>query len=335
MPMTAPKVSIIVLNYNGLHFLEPCLSSIRKQTYSRIETIVVDNNSTDGSVEFLLKVPEIRLVRNRENYGYAKANNIGATEAQGELLLFLNNDTELFPNMIESLVANYKIHTIVAPAQILESNRLSDYVGMAGNGADIFGYPYGEFNAKKTKLFYVDGAGIFVAKSDFFSIGMFDEELFIFEEDIDFSWRARLMGYTIVSCWESKFYHYSGGVVLGGAAKEGRYATSYFRRYLNEKNVIRNIIKNYSWYVAPCMLSAVIFLDIGEAILLCIMGEGRAAWCYVKALYWNIKNFPNSLAFRKKVQRQRVVSDWSILKAMYFRSSKITAFCRVGMPKFR
>ena len=329
------KVSIIILNYNGLKFLKKCLPTIEKQSYLTIETIVVDNNSSDGSCDFVKSQTSVKLIANNENYGYSKANNIAAGRANGDFLLFLNNDTELFPDMIEKLVLNYQEMSILAPAQILFVNKGVDLFGAAGNGMDIFGYPYGNKNPKITKVFYVDGAAIFIKKEDFINIGMFDEELFLFEEDIDFSWRAQLMGYKIVQSWDSKFYHYSGGSALGGGFKNKIYETSYFRRYLNERNVIRNILKNYSFSFLVIILPSLLLIHLCEIIILIIIGNWKVAACYFRAYHWNIMNFKDTIIHRKKVQSVRIINDIKLINKIYFSYSKLIAFIRIGFPKFK
>lgn len=165
--MTNRKVSIIVLNYNGLDFLKECLSAVKAQTYAGIETIVVDNNSSDASCEYLRRLDWVKLVANKDNFGFSKANNIGAKEAKGEFLLFLNNDTELFPDAVEKMVSCWEEKTIVAPAQIVSSNRENDTQGFPGNGMDILGNAFGKEDPGKRKIFYVEGSALFIKKQDF------------------------------------------------------------------------------------------------------------------------------------------------------------------------
>ena len=94
-----PLVSIIIVNYNGKKFLEKCLNSLMKIDYKPYEIILVDNSSSDGSVEFVeTNYPKISIVKLEKNYGYAKANNIGVQKATGEFIQFLNNDTEVKPD---------------------------------------------------------------------------------------------------------------------------------------------------------------------------------------------------------------------------------------------
>lgn len=329
-----PKVSVIVLNYNGKHFLAQCIPTIKRQTYSNIEIIVVDNNSTDGSQQYVSEQKGVILIKNPENYGYAKANNIAVEKASGEFLFILNNDTELFSDTIEKLLSCYKPNSIVAPAQIFSINRKTDKTGFSGSGMDIFGYGYVNKNPLKTKPFYVDGAAIFISKKDFDKIGMFDEELFIFQEDIDLSWRAQIFGYQIIRCWNAKLYHYSGGVVPGGGkVKEGFvYKTSSFRIYLNQKNIIRNMLKNYSIPFLILLLPILILIHLSEIIVLSLLGKFNAVKCYVRAYFWNLTHIKQTLLLRRWVQKRRKVSDLVLLKRMYFAYSKLTALYRLGIP---
>lgn len=334
--MQRSKVSIIVLNYNGLSFLKKCVDSIQKQSYSSIEIVLADNNSTDGSVEHAEKQKRIVVVKNKENYGYVKANNIAAKIATGKFLFFLNNDTELFPDTIEKLVNNFQEKAILTAHQIPPWKK--EDVGSSGAGMDIFGYPYVIDDIKKMKVFYADGAMFFIKKSDFIDMGMFDEELFIFQEDIDLSWRAQIHGYTIKSCWDAHLYHFSGGTVLGGGAGKNKapiYTSSYIRRYLNEKNILRNILKNYSFPLCVGILLLLVCLHIVEIIGLLFLLQAKAAQCYIKAYWWNITHLGNTLHLRKKIQASRVVSDWALMKRMYWSYSKVNALLKLGIPAFK
>lgn len=328
-----PLISIIVLNFNGRQWLEKCIPTIKQQTYTPIEIIVTDNDSTDDSREWLTKHhPDVKILKHNENYGYAKANNLGAESALGEFLFFLNNDTELRAYTIERLAAAWKSGSVVSGHQLRTWEK--DTEGSAGAGVDIFGYPYVEDAPRQTRIFYADGAMIFVKKDDFMKIGKFDPELFIFEEDIDFSWRAQMFGYKIIPVWDAHLLHYGGSTVPGNI-KGKKYISSYFRRYLNEKNIMRNILKNYSFPLCLIILSALLVLHLGEIIVLSCLMKWNAVQCYLKAYLWNIKNWKNTMEFRQMVQRKRTVSDFSLMKRMYFDYSKLRAFRKLGFPEFQ
>src|SRR3989344_355191 len=129
-----PSVSIIVLNWNGKSFLKSCLDSLKKITYSPLEIIVVDNNSIDGSQEFVKKnYQKVSLIENKKNYGFAQGNNIGFRAAKGDYILFLNNDTVVTPNFLEILISDFKknkkIGCLQPQMRVMKNKNLIDSIG--------------------------------------------------------------------------------------------------------------------------------------------------------------------------------------------------------------
>lgn len=326
-----PKVSIITLNYNGLNWTKKCLKTLRNQTYKNIEIIIADNNSHDGSQIYLKKLKGVTILLNDQNYGFAKGNNLAALKASGEYLFFVNNDTELYKNCVEQLVAHYKEKSILSATQYRPWKE--QYPGTSCIGVDIFGYPYGELNPHTNRPFYVDGASLFIKRSDFIKVGMFDEDLFMFNEDIDLSWRAQLYGFKIKPCWEAKLIHFGGGTLFGGVSKNPEYKTNTTRLYFSVRNVIRNIIKNYSLPFAIPILLTLVLIQFVECIVLLLLGNLRAVKSYIQAYVWNIKNISNSLHNRKVIQSNRKIGDSTIIKKMYWSYSKFQALLRYGLPK--
>ncbi len=139
-----PLVSIIIVNYSEKDLLADCLSSLKKTTYDNLEIIVVDNNSKDESVEFLLKeYPEIKVIKLEKNYGFAIPNNIAAKSAKGKYLVFLNNDTIVKPEwlieLVEVLEKNDEIKIaqslLVKPNGSVDSS--GDFMGRFGRAFSI------------------------------------------------------------------------------------------------------------------------------------------------------------------------------------------------------
>lgn len=335
------KISIIILNYNGLHFLKKCLPTIIKQTFSNYEVIIADNFSSDQSVSWLeseskkwkSKGKVLKIIKNQTNLGFAKGNNEAIKYATGDFLFFLNNDTELFPDTLKQLVLNHKPKSVMTARQIPLMDK--KYIGNSGAGMDIFGYPYVDDNPRKTRIFYADGVALFIDRKDFVKIGMFDAKLFMFQEDIDLSWRAQMYGYSVLSCWNARLYHYGGGTALGGHKKGNKYVSGYLRRYMNEKNIIRNLLKNYSFPLCLLLLSILLAIHFCEIMGLIILQKPRAAVCYLRAYKWNILNINDTLTLRRVIQGKRQVSDFELMKKMYFRYSKLMALRKVGIPEFR
>ena len=208
------KVSIIILNYNEKNILKKCLESIKNKTlYKNYEIIVVDNNSTDGSIEMLQKFfPEIKLIKNPKNYGFPKGNNIGIREALKhgtDYVLILNNDTEVTENWLKSMIeiadSNERIG-MIGPQLILPNGNTQN---------SCYSYKYGltkKFAPNKTQeVDCVSGACMLIKNSVIQEIGLLDEGFNpIYFEDIDYCFRVKKSGFKIVYTTKSKVYHHKG-----------------------------------------------------------------------------------------------------------------------------
>ena len=133
--MNAPLVSVVVLNYNGKIYLERCLSSLLNQTYPYVEIILVDNASSDDSVNFVrTRFPAVKIIENEENLGFAAGNNVGIRIAQGKYIVTLNNDTEAHPEWLEHLVrvaeSNETIGMCASKVLSFDDPRIIDSVGV-------------------------------------------------------------------------------------------------------------------------------------------------------------------------------------------------------------
>jgi N-acetylglucosaminyl-diphospho-decaprenol L-rhamnosyltransferase len=201
--ITVPEITVIVVNYNGGDFLKGCLASLAAQTFSSFETILVDNASTDGSVDRIGEKPQrLTILRETSNHGFAKANNLAARQARGRWIALLNPDAEAAPDWLENLmraVRERPSHRIVASLQIaMLDDALLDG---AGDCYLACGYAWrGGFgrSVKETpdagECFAACGAAAFFPKDVFLSAGGFDERYFCYHEDVDLGFRLRLLG---------------------------------------------------------------------------------------------------------------------------------------------
>lgn len=203
-----PLVSIIVVNWNGLMFLDGCLSSLEKQTWNQREFILVDNGSTDGSVECIRawtkRLSNAKALYLSENTGFCRANNLAFARAQGEWIALFNNDAVAEPNWLEELVRNRdavrQIGMLGSKIRFLEPTGVIDKVGHLiywdgqnrGRGTmerDAGQYDQGE------EILWPDACAALYHRKLFEETGGFDETFFAFGDDADLGMRARLLGW--------------------------------------------------------------------------------------------------------------------------------------------
>jgi len=335
-----PLVSIVILNYNGKKYIKNCIESIKNQKYSNIELILVDNASTDGSMVGLKKLyPEIKLIINNQNLGSAKANNIGAESSKGEYLFFLNIDTKLDSYCIDNLVETFKSDTEIGICACKELSYDGKIQWNCGIAVDIFGY---SLQGIPKKVFHASSSSLFIKKELFNKLNGFDESYFMYKDDIDLCWRAQLLGYNVVGVPSAIVFHEWGGVSLSnrgeklrsGAVEKEKYILNIKKRYHGEVNSIKNILKNYSLFTLLWILPFYIIINFFEIIFFLIMIKPKAiSNVYIKSYFHICKNLKHLFKSRKVIQKQRVVSDFEILKRMQKTIGKFSSLKLVGMPK--
>ena len=216
MSVKEPLVSIIILNYNAGELLFNCIKSIKKSNYSNVEIIVVDNVSSDKShIKCKEKYQEIKLIQNKENFGYCGGNNIGIKQATGEFVIILNPDTIVQPNCIGELVFAYeKIGEGLFQPKILSLNE-ENILQSTGNMIHVFGFGHARDKRNKDnrtdekieKIGYASGTCLFTSRKIFEKIGLLDEFLFLYHDDLDLGWRAAQIGIDSYYVPKSKIFH--------------------------------------------------------------------------------------------------------------------------------
>jgi GT2 family glycosyltransferase len=199
-----PAISVVIPNYNGVKHLEGCLRALRAQTFRSFETILVDNGSTDSSIDFVrANFPELRIVALSENRGFTGGTNAGVAIARGELIAFLNNDTEADPVWLEALYrarrANPEFDMFASCLVLFDRPELLDSAGDGfTNAAAPFkrGHlePARNYNSNQ-EVFSPSGAAACFKRAVIDEIGSLDEDFFLVHEDVDLGFRARLRGY--------------------------------------------------------------------------------------------------------------------------------------------
>lgn len=283
------STTIIIPNYNGAHFMEPCMKALEKQTVQPDEIIVVDNGSTDGSLELLQNsYPAVRIIANEENLGFAAAVNIGIKASTTPFVLLLNNDTEAEPGMIEHLERAMRRH----PRAFSVASKMiqlyhPEYLDSTGDLYTVTGWGVNRGNDRPSNLYnrpaYVfsacAGAALY-RREVFEEIGYFDEKHFAYLEDIDVGYRARLNGY-------SNIYEPKAVVRHVGSGTSGSKYNS-FKVYLSARN---SIWLNYKNMPNIQLIINALPLALGlltKAIFFLCIGFGKD---YVRGLREGFKTF--------------------------------------------
>lgn len=309
-----PFISVIILNYNGKELLEDCLTSVLQSDYSNFEVVFVDNGSTDGSVDFVKERygydSRLNFVINHENLGFAEGNNVGAQHARGDFLLFLNNDTKVYPSWLKELVKT----TLSEPL-----------IGITICRIISSAYPDGSFignvdkygNAAITNLrdttnnidVVASGPAFLIKKNVWDEVRGFDSKYFIYMEDIDLAWRVKLLGYKITCGLNSIVYHIGEKTTCQVALVS--------KRYFVYRNTLRTLLKNYSVSMLLRVLPISLVLIFAQSIASTyILKRPNILVKLIEAFCWNIKNFRDTWALHKDIQKTRVMSDKSIQRDM-------------------
>lgn len=313
-----PNVSIVVLNYNGKRWLKKCLVSIKKIRYEPFEVILVDNNSSDGSVEYVKETfPFVKIVDLSENMGYAKGNNIGAKNARGKYILFLNNDTAVTPNFLEILVGDMEEDPSIGAIQpqirsMIEPKLLDSVVSYLTNtGIPYhFGYMKPVGNKKYDKILFgysLKGACFMMRKRDYIKLGGLDEDFFIYVEETDLCHRVWLSGKKVVYEPKSYVYHWGGG-------DTELFQKSQVAMFLSFRNRTISYIKNFELKTLLKMLPLYLLLSEGYVILSLLKGRFSRAVGAQFGLLAVVVLLPGILRKREAIQSQRKVCDKDYLK---------------------
>jgi GT2 family glycosyltransferase len=256
------RASVIIVNWNGLAYLQQCCAALALQSFTDYEVVLVDNGSTDGSVAWVSEAyPHVRVVANRTNLGFAEANNIGIRESSGEYVVVLNNDAYPEPQWLEALitVAEWEpgvgmvasqVRLLAAPETMDSAGIEVDTLGMAWNRH--YGLPAEEEPAQPLEVFGPSGSAAFYRRSMLAEIGLFDARYFAYYEDVDLAWRARRAGWRCLYAPNARVHHVhsaTGGKLSG------------FKAYYLGLNKWRTLFKHYPFGQMAAWLPLLLLVD--------------------------------------------------------------------------
>ena len=299
-----PKLSVVVLNWNGKTLLADCLSSLSNQTLTDLEVLLVDNGSSDGSVEYVkTEFPGIRVIALEKNLGFSAGNNRGIEASSSEFVALFNNDAVADRQWAERLLApaaDSKVG-IVASKVMLFSER--DRLDSAGDGMTIVGVAYKRGHLEPAdrypateSVFGASGCAMLLRRSMLDDIGLLDEDFFLSYEDSDVCFRAQLRAWKCVYASEARVYHRLNSSI-------GRLSPRYV--YYGQRNAEFLYFKNMPgwlmWKYFPAHLLNIILA------LAYFTGRGHC-WTFIRSKIGFLKALPAVLSKRRQIQSRRTIS---------------------------
>ena len=307
------SLAVVILNYNGIKLMEKFLPSVIKFTPSKYNIYIIDNGSSDGSVEFIRSnFKRINIVELNKNYGYAKGYNIGLKKINDDILCLLNNDVEVTEKWTEEVMIQFKNEkeTAVIQPKMKDSNKRDyfDYAGASGGFLDRYGYPYcngriynkiekdnNQYN-KINNIFWACGACFFVRNNVFKKFGGFDEIFWAHFEEIDLCWRLQNSGHKISFNPNSTIYHVNAGTLNIDNPK---------KTYFNFRNMLFTITKN-SKHNLFLLLFEKHFIDVIIAIYL-LFSKGPIHFIAIIKAYLSFYKHINLLIEYRRHNKREII----------------------------
>lgn len=303
-----PEVSIIIPHWNGREHLDVCLTSLRNQTFTDFEVILVDNASTDGSQEFVRRqFPEVQLIELAENRGFTGACNVGYAAALGDYIILLNNDTETDPGWLAALVDGFERYPAagsLASKMLLFDKR--DHFHTAGDYYRVDGRPgnrgvwqqdCGQYD-REEQVFSACGGAAAYRRIVIEETGFLDDDFFFSGEDVDLGWRIHLAGKEVWYIPSAVVYHKlkaTGGSVTGS--------------YYDGRNFLYIIWKNYPGSLLRRYWTAVFRAQLHIAWEALKAWRGAAARARLRGQLAGLLGLLKMLPRRRRIQANRRVPD--------------------------
>ncbi len=305
------KTAVVILNYNGKHFLEKFLPSVIAHTHAHI--VVADNLSTDDSLAFLREqFPQVQIIRNTRNEGYAGGYNSALKQIEAEYYVLLNSDVEVTPGWLSPLIDLMDSQPQIAACQpkLREYHRKGyfEYAGAAGGFIDFLGYPFcrgrlfqdmepdqGQYDDTQP-VFWASGACMVVRASVYWELGGLDAAFFAHMEEIDLCWRMHNAGYEVFYCAESTVYHVGAGTLNVENPR---------KTFLNFRNSLGTLYKNLPTSRLFFVIFARLILDgIAGAIFL-LQKKPTHCWAILKAHFAFYQKIPFWMKQRRATVRKK------------------------------
>ena len=307
-------VSIIILNFNGKEFLADCLNSVLKQSYKEFEIIIVDNASSDGSIEFLNKYfsnnPKIKIIKADNNFGFAGGNNYGLKYATGDYIVLLNNDTIVDSDWLKYLVEVIEREDNIGIVQslVLTEGIPDKYYEINGT-INLLGHNIMEiFRIDENgtgEIFIANGCSLIIKKNIVDKFGeLFPDEYFAYSEDTYLSLRVKYLGMRIMHNSKSIVHH------KGNATFKKQYSSKLF--FYRERNRLLNFLLFFNWLF---ILKYILYLNYNFCIkfIASFFINSYSLKGLFKAYFWIFLNVKWIIGKRKKLRQDFKVNQDIVL----------------------
>ena len=301
--------SVIIPNFNGKAFLKPCLDSLTQQTKKDREIILVDNASTDGSVDFVNRhYPGVKIISLPSNKGFAAAVNQGIGQGKGSFVTVLNNDTVVNPNWLEVLCGFLEENPRIGfCASKITKHDNPDVIDSVGHGIMRSGYAFNVGDAVKDSGQYDNLREVFGApataavyrRSMLDDIGLFDEDFYMYLEDVDLSFRAQLRGHKCMYVPQATVRHRGAGTTGSQYHKDNVYFIARNTIYVLLKDMPKQTLKSHFFRI----FGFIIYLQLYHTF------RSFHPWSCLKGLCRGLKDSRQMLVKRKRILGGKGISD--------------------------
>ena len=312
---TWPRVTVIVVNWNGERFLERCLSALAAQTVAPYEIILVDNASSDASLDIVRKFPAVRLLAQKDNLGFARGNNLAIEAASpgSEWIALLNPDAFPQTDWLETLLSAARDHPTfeVLGSKLVDAAdttrmdgagdayHISGLVWRMGHGSRVSPLP-----EQVREVFSPCAASALYRRSALQDVGAFDEDYFCYVEDVDLGFRLRLLGYRCLYVPQSVAHHVGSGTT-------GQH--SDFSVYHGHRNLVWTYVKDMPGVLFWAFLPLHIAMNLLVMFVFVLRGQGRVIY---RAKLDALRGLPGMWRKRRVIQQSRKASMGKLLRVM-------------------
>ncbi len=307
-----PKITIIIVNWNGEQFLERCLVALMEQTVKPQEIILVDNASSDGSLEIVRRYPLVRLIELKKNAGFARGNNLafGMASKESTWIALINPDAYAEPRWLETLLlateSNPEFDTfgsnLVKAADPMQLDGTGDAYHMSGLVWRMgHGAPVPATTESEREVFSPCAAAALYRRSAVCEIGGFDEDYFCYVEDVDLGFRLRLAGCRCLYVPQSVAHHVGSGTTGG--------QHSDFAMYHGHRNLVWTYVKNMPGVLFWLFLPLHVVLNLASIVWFALRGRGGVIF---RAKRDALIGLPKMWRKRQQIQKTRIASIFDI-----------------------